>query len=185
VLVHCVVGKSRSPTIVISYLMKTNKWNLRQAFEHVKKARIIVDPNYGFMHQLMELDLKLFNEASLTPNGWNTLRKELNQYKNPSVKNTTNTTTANIKDYDMDINQWVEDRVTNDVLSQVYIEFTADNKSNALSRTKEFVQFVNTYVQKKYSSELFDLKFNLKRLAFPINKKASIWFTSKYVENIG
>jgi len=72
----------------------------------------------------------------------------------------------------MDINQWVEDRVTNDVLSQVYIEFTADNKSNALSRTKEFVQFVNTYVQKKYSSELFDLKFNLKRLAFPINKKS-------------
>jgi len=29
--------------------------------------------------------------------------------------------------------------------------------------------------KKKYSSELFDLKFNLKRLAFPINKKASIW----------
>lgn len=39
VFVHCFAGKSRSTTILISYLMYHCRWSLEQAFNHVKKCR--------------------------------------------------------------------------------------------------------------------------------------------------
>ena len=35
VLVHCAMGMSRSPTIVIYYLMVTRRWSLSKCFEFV------------------------------------------------------------------------------------------------------------------------------------------------------
>lgn len=52
VLVHCAAGKSRSPSIVIAYLMRKNKWTFDEAMEYVKKKRSIVEPNVGFVKQL-------------------------------------------------------------------------------------------------------------------------------------
>ncbi|EOY05545.1 Dual specificity protein phosphatase 1 isoform 1 [Theobroma cacao] len=59
VLVHCFVGKSRSVTIVVSYLMKKHGMSLSQALEHVKSKRPLAAPNSGFIQQLQELEKSL------------------------------------------------------------------------------------------------------------------------------
>jgi atypical dual specificity phosphatase len=54
VLVHCLGGISRSPTLVCAYLMKSCGLTWRQALEFVKAKRSCVDPNIGFLSQLEE-----------------------------------------------------------------------------------------------------------------------------------
>lgn len=53
-LVHCYAGISRSASIVISYVMKTAKMNARDAISHCKKIRPIINPNHGFVTQLID-----------------------------------------------------------------------------------------------------------------------------------
>lgn len=55
VLVHCMQGVSRSPTIVISYLMKKMKMTYDEAYKMVKEKRPCIDPNIGFIQQLKSL----------------------------------------------------------------------------------------------------------------------------------
>ena len=52
VLVHCQAGISRSPTIVIGYLMKFHQMSFEQAYALVKSKRSIVNPNWNFLNQL-------------------------------------------------------------------------------------------------------------------------------------
>jgi protein-tyrosine phosphatase len=56
VLVHCAAGISRSSTLVAAYLMWEHGWTRRQALEHLTARRKIVDPNDGFMDQLLEFE---------------------------------------------------------------------------------------------------------------------------------
>eukprot|EP00160_Parvularia_atlantis_P019973 Unigene8072_Nuclearia_a/m.24749 Unigene8072_Nuclearia_a/g.24749 ORF Unigene8072_Nuclearia_a/g.24749 Unigene8072_Nuclearia_a/m.24749 type:complete len:342 (-) Unigene8072_Nuclearia_a:67-1092(-) len=55
VLVHCSAGKSRSPTIVMAYLIHHKQWTLQHAYEYVKTRRRIC-PNLGFMLVLSEFE---------------------------------------------------------------------------------------------------------------------------------
>ncbi|XP_066519041.1 dual specificity phosphatase 29 [Hoplias malabaricus] len=57
-LVHCVMGRSRSATLVLAYLMIQEKMTLVEAINHVKRKRRIL-PNWGFLKQLRELDMFL------------------------------------------------------------------------------------------------------------------------------
>lgn len=59
VVVHCAAGMSRSPTLVIAYLMIENRWNYEEAISFVRKRREIIDPNVGFIKQLKGLEYKL------------------------------------------------------------------------------------------------------------------------------
>jgi protein-tyrosine phosphatase len=52
VLVHCQAGISRSPTIVIAYLMNSKNLSLEECYDDVKKIRPIVEPNFLFYSQL-------------------------------------------------------------------------------------------------------------------------------------
>jgi len=52
VLVHCSQGVSRSPTVVIAYLMRSQKRGLRAVLADVKMKRREVDPSENFMEQL-------------------------------------------------------------------------------------------------------------------------------------
>lgn len=52
VMVHCFAGKSRSASIVIGYLMKTQKMTFEDALKFVAKSRPCVEPNIGFCAQL-------------------------------------------------------------------------------------------------------------------------------------
>ena len=53
VLIHCLMGCSRSATIVIAYLMYKNKVTYAEALETVKSRRPMVCPNEGFVSQLL------------------------------------------------------------------------------------------------------------------------------------
>lgn len=66
VLVNCLAGISRSSTIVIAYLMKYYKINLKKAFLYVRKKRDRICPNKKFMECLLEYEFKLFEKNSLT-----------------------------------------------------------------------------------------------------------------------
>lgn len=52
VLVHCVMGISRSTTVVAAYLMKTRKMCRSSAIGFIKERRPQIHPNYGFIKQL-------------------------------------------------------------------------------------------------------------------------------------
>ncbi|XP_017292304.1 dual specificity phosphatase DUPD1 [Kryptolebias marmoratus] len=57
-LVHCVMGRSRSATLFLAYLMIHEHMTVVDAVEHVKRHRRII-PNWGFLKQLRELDQQL------------------------------------------------------------------------------------------------------------------------------
>lgn len=52
------MGRSRSATLFLAYLMICENMTVVDAIEHVKKRRRII-PNWGFMKQLRELDMHL------------------------------------------------------------------------------------------------------------------------------
>ncbi|KAM9773252.1 LOW QUALITY PROTEIN: dual specificity phosphatase 29-like [Syngnathus typhle] len=61
VLVHCVMGRSRSATLFLAYLMIGEGVTLAAAAEHIKTHRRIL-PNWGFLKQLRQLDAQLAHE---------------------------------------------------------------------------------------------------------------------------
>lgn len=65
VLVHCFMGMSRSAAIVVAYVMKYKKWNLKTAYKFVREKRPIIDINIGFMYQLIDYEKALFGSNSV------------------------------------------------------------------------------------------------------------------------
>ena len=63
VLVHCNAGISRSATICIAYLMKTEGISMGEALKMVKDKRKCVAPNFGFMLKLMKFEDTLQTRA--------------------------------------------------------------------------------------------------------------------------
>ncbi|KAJ3504507.1 hypothetical protein NLJ89_g7898 [Agrocybe chaxingu] len=64
ILVHCSAGVSRSPTVVVGYLMKQRGMTLREALGLVLRARPQVSPNPGFLQQLKDLEVELRGSVS-------------------------------------------------------------------------------------------------------------------------
>ena len=58
VLIHCSYGISRSPSIVIAYLIKEYKYSYDEAYKKVKDKRAIMNPNEGFKKQLIVYSLE-------------------------------------------------------------------------------------------------------------------------------
>ncbi|KAK4777828.1 hypothetical protein SAY87_018015 [Trapa incisa] len=54
VLVHCCQGVSRSTSLVIAYLMWREGQSFEDAFQYVKAARGVTNPNLGFACQLLQ-----------------------------------------------------------------------------------------------------------------------------------
>ncbi|XP_035244366.1 dual specificity phosphatase DUPD1 [Anguilla anguilla] len=66
-LVHCVMGRSRSATLFLAYLMIYHHMTLVEAIEQVKRRRRII-PNWGFLKQLRQLDGQLQEQRQSSSN---------------------------------------------------------------------------------------------------------------------
>ena len=66
VLINCLAGISRSSTIVIAYMMKYYKLNLRDTFLYVRNRRQQICPNKQFMNYLIEYEKTIFGKNSIT-----------------------------------------------------------------------------------------------------------------------
>ena len=55
IFVHCNAGVSRSPSIVIAYLIKSLNYSFKEAFNLVKNKRNIIKPNETFIKELQNL----------------------------------------------------------------------------------------------------------------------------------
>jgi len=62
VLIHCLVGISRSPSIAIAYLMFKDHLSYDEAAEMVKKKQPLMEPNIGFVRQLKEFEKKITDD---------------------------------------------------------------------------------------------------------------------------
>jgi len=62
VLIHCLVGISRSPSIAIAYLMFRDHLSYEEAAEIVKEKHPLMEPNTGFVRQLKDLEKKIESE---------------------------------------------------------------------------------------------------------------------------
>ncbi|RWS10183.1 dual specificity protein phosphatase 14-like protein [Dinothrombium tinctorium] len=65
VVVHCVSGISRSPTLVIAFLIKYRMMTLHESFNFVHSKRSIIRPNNGFFKQLIEFESKILGSKSV------------------------------------------------------------------------------------------------------------------------
>ena len=54
--VHCRAGVSRSSSVVISYLMLSEKMTFENAKNYVKDKRSVIEPNKGFESQLKDFE---------------------------------------------------------------------------------------------------------------------------------
>ncbi|XP_028286927.1 dual specificity protein phosphatase 26-like isoform X3 [Parambassis ranga] len=61
VLVHCIMGMSRSSTLVLAYLMIYHHLPLKQALQKLIQKRAIY-PNRNFLALLLDLDLQLIKK---------------------------------------------------------------------------------------------------------------------------
>lgn len=62
------MGRSRSATLFLAYLMICRNMTVVEAIEHVKKRRRII-PNWGFLKQLRELDTHLVDKRRGSADG--------------------------------------------------------------------------------------------------------------------
>ncbi|KAK7930123.1 hypothetical protein WMY93_006518 [Mugilogobius chulae] len=61
VLVHCEAGISRSPTICMAYIMRTQQMRLDAAFDIIKQRRTVISPNFSFMGQLLQYESEVLS----------------------------------------------------------------------------------------------------------------------------
>ncbi|XP_056148429.1 dual specificity protein phosphatase 13-like [Lampris incognitus] len=66
VLVHCIMGMSRSATLVLAFLMLRRNLSLANALKHVVQRRAIY-PNRNFLSLLLTLDTQLTRQRRFCP----------------------------------------------------------------------------------------------------------------------
>jgi len=62
VLVHCNQGVSRSATVIIAYIMKTEKKSFQESYNITKNSKQDINPNPGFMRQLKEYENSVYTK---------------------------------------------------------------------------------------------------------------------------
>jgi len=66
-LVHCMDGHNRSPTLVIAWLMCSRNMSLYKAYAFVKEKRKVIHPHKLYIQQLREIEKQLHGHWSVLP----------------------------------------------------------------------------------------------------------------------
>ncbi|GAB9476797.1 hypothetical protein Gpo141_00013854 [Globisporangium polare] len=64
-LIHCISGISRSPALLIAYLMIDKRMRLLDAYNLVRRKRRSMQPNQAFRLQLAKYEMMLFGASSV------------------------------------------------------------------------------------------------------------------------
>lgn len=64
-LIHCVMGRSRSASVLIGYLMLTDNLSYDEAYDKILKCRPSINPNDGFKKQLNSCWIPLEDDGYL------------------------------------------------------------------------------------------------------------------------
>ena len=78
ILVHCRVGKSRSATFILAYLMRYENMNLKKSLDFLRSKRNI-QPNIYFFDNLIKYEYDIYNNNSITI--WEYMNKSEQEYK--------------------------------------------------------------------------------------------------------
>ncbi|TPP58912.1 Dual specificity protein phosphatase 10 [Fasciola gigantica] len=107
VLVHCQAGISRSPALVIAYLMAHSGLSLRDAYRWVKSKRSVISPNFAFLGQLCDFEADLISgrvpRKPDTLDGLITLPEEshdVDDFLSLSIENYTSTRASSVESVD-------------------------------------------------------------------------------------
>ena len=65
ILVHCMMGMSRSASMVLLYLMHENNQSLKECYDQVKKQRPSINPNPKFLRELGREETALRGTATI------------------------------------------------------------------------------------------------------------------------
>ncbi|KAL0483076.1 hypothetical protein AKO1_014990 [Acrasis kona] len=170
ILVHCTVGKSRSASFVLAYLMKEHSLNLKQAHELLVSKRNIIKPNDGFIKQLMLYESKLFeNQHTDITTGLST--SLLWEFDQPSKY--VELQKEKKKKQTVDVSPIVENLLTLDVLSTIVEDHLGGEYINV--NVPKLLALVREFVCNKSELEGQELRVALK-LA---QDKARLWYLEK------
>ncbi|KAJ0022531.1 hypothetical protein NQD34_010021 [Periophthalmus magnuspinnatus] len=64
-LVHCTAGRSRSPALVLAFLIRFSGLSLAQSHSLVLETRPFIRINAGFWRQLMDYELRVQNRSTI------------------------------------------------------------------------------------------------------------------------
>ena len=65
ILIHCVMGMSRSASMVLLYLMHEYKLSLKECYDQVKIQRPFINPNPKFLKELGKEEMSLRKSATI------------------------------------------------------------------------------------------------------------------------
>jgi hypothetical protein len=65
VLVHCQQGVSRSASLILAYLIRSQAMTLKGAYMHLRQRRPTVKPNANFLRQLIEWEKRSSSSSSV------------------------------------------------------------------------------------------------------------------------
>ncbi|KAL9654385.1 hypothetical protein ABK040_010412 [Willaertia magna] len=173
ILTNCVVGKSRSASFIIAFIMKHLKMNLKEAFEYTRARREIIRPNDGFILQLMEFEAKLYNNKFTDPETKlsTSLTWEFSPSKEEVRKQEKEMRKGRIgDDVEKEINEVL---LSDDVLLKYVKEFYSNEATQSSKDTPKFVKFI--LQQDSITKHALHENAHFKKVC---NTRVSKWFVS-------
>ncbi|EUB55337.1 Dual specificity protein phosphatase [Echinococcus granulosus] len=110
-LVHCVAGVSRSPSLVLAYLVKHSSMTLAEAYDHLRRLRPCIRPNPGFWRQLIKYEVERRGVPSVCVEGSLRIVLQIHGLYRVTVINGTDTFMENIDSQQQQQVQPTEDKL--------------------------------------------------------------------------
>jgi len=170
ILVHCIIGKSRSASVVIGYLMKSQKMTLKESYEYVKNKRNMIQPNEGFMKQLLMYEVDLYQTNSMQHGDWTPISVNRSKVKKPELSK---------KEASKAVTNFLDHFVTEDLLKRGIDE--ACNGSLEKRKLGIYMAWVSQTINQKedLKEQLNDLGIAWKDVTKKIGERAKEYFLSQ------